>query len=82
MDFDLSDISDDEDPRIAEAANEMAKQLRVLQDELGLDVAAAFYDAIAERLDALIEETEKRLEAEDEDDDEDLLEVEDDPDET
>lgn len=60
----LSGVDDPEDPRIAEAADEVVDNLRALQDAMGLDTAAMLYDAIADRLEVLIEETEAELEAE------------------
>lgn len=79
MSIDLTSIDDPEDPRIAEAADEVINGLRGLIPSMGPEVAAAVFDAIAERLDVLIDEVEEQLEDEaDEEDevdevDEDLL---------
>lgn len=81
---DLTDIDEPDDPRITQAAGEIVEGLKRLREEpsLGPEVAAALYDAIAEGLDALIDETdamiaedasEDDLLAEDDDTDDDLL---------
>ncbi len=73
MNIDLSDIDDPEDPRVAEAADDVIAGLRSLVGTLGLDVSAALYDAIAERLDVLCDEVADKLEQETEDGDDALL---------
>lgn len=74
----LSGVDDVEDPRIAEAADEVISGLEGLQDALGTEITAVLYDAIAERLDALIDATSEALEAEAANTDDALLEEDDD----
>jgi len=70
--IDLNDITDDEDPRIAEAADEVLEGFRRIIDEIGPDVALALVDAVGERLDNLGEELNEEIEEDgDEDDDAD-----------
>lgn len=74
---DLAGVEDPEDPRIAEAADTVVDNLEALQEALGLEVAGMLFDAIADRLDALITTNAEALEAEAENEDEDLLEDDD-----
>ncbi len=73
----LDSVDDSEDPRITEAAEQVVDGLRALMDSLGPAVAAALYDAIADRLDVLCDDATDAAEAELEEDDDELLEEDD-----
>jgi Mg2+ and Co2+ transporter CorA len=69
----LESVDDPDDQRIDEAADEVVSGLEKLVETLGNEVALALFDAIADKLDTLIEQTGDALEAEAEDEDEALI---------
>jgi len=80
-DIDLSDIEETDDPRISEAGDQIIAGLRTLIDNVDPDIAAAIYDDVAEKLDALVDEAQALADASATDDDDALLaEVEEEPD--
>lgn len=80
--IDITSIDDVEDPRIAEAADQVISGLRVLLDNVDPEIASAFYDAVAEKLDELVDEASELAEAAAENEDDALLaEIEENPDE-
>ncbi len=71
--IDLTDVTEEEDPRLSAAADEVIAGFRAMAEQIDPVIVSALIDLVAERLDEFSEELEVEIESDENDDDNRLL---------